>query len=431
MLMRGRFTVLEFALSGLLSVVVIGVVAILAFRSIAHDQALDEAKDLTRAVAVTAIEPALAPGLAAGDPAAIARLERRLDPAALRRAEILRVKLWTPAGRVVYSDEPRLIGDSFPLDAEQRQMLREGNGIEAEVSDLGEVENRFERGRGELLEVYMPVDVPGGGRLLFESYRPSEAISDTASHLTVAFLPALLAGLVILWLVNLPLARALTRNVRRARLEREEYLRAAVDASDRERRRIAADLHDGVVQDMHGLALSVAAEARGAADRGEEDAARRLRRISDAGRQLTRGLRNALVDIYPPTVHREGLATALADLAESTERRGVAVDLELPEQLELPPEAESLLFRIAQEGMRNVVSHSGAARAGLAVGREDGRAWIAVSDAGRGFEPEAVAPRGHLGLKALEALTVDAGGSFAVRSAPGAGTELRAEVPLS
>jgi two-component system NarL family sensor kinase len=428
--MRGKFTVLEFALSGLLSVVVIGLLATLAFRSIAHDQALDEAKDLTRAVALTAVEPALTPGLVAGEPAAIARLDRRLDPAALRRAGIERIKLWTVDGRIVYADEPRLIGERFSLEPEEQEIVREGSGIEAEVSDLNQPENRFERGSGELLEVYTPVTVPGGQRLLFEAYRPSAAISDTTRDLTVAFIPALLGGLLILWLVNLPLARALTRNVRRARQEREEYLRAAVDASDRERRRIAADLHDGVVQDMNGLALSVAAEARGAAARGEEDAASRLRRISDAGRQLTRGLRNAVVDIYPPTLHREGLGPALADLAEGVGRRGVAVQLDLAEPLELPPETESLLFRIAQEGMRNVVSHSGAEHASLAVGREDGRASIVVRDDGRGFDPEAVPPRGHLGLRALESLTADAGGSFAIRSKPGAGTELRAEVPL-
>lgn len=429
MLMRGRFTVLEFALSGLVSVVVIGLLATLAFRSIAHDQALGEAKDLTRAVALTAVEPALTAGIVDGDPAAIARLDQRLDPAALRRVGVERIKLWTADGRIVYADEPRLIGERFELDADELAILSNG-GIEAEVSDLGQPENRFERGRGELLEVYMPVELAGGERLLFESYRPSAAISDTTRELTVAFIPALLAGLVILWLITLPLVRVLTRNVRRARAEREEYLRAAVESSDRERRRIAADLHDGVVQDMNGLALSVAAEARGAEARGEADAARRLRRISDAGRQLTRGLRNALVDIYPPTLHREGLGSALADLAEGASRRGVEVELSLSDSLDLPPEAESLVFRIAQESVRNVLTHAGAEHVWLSVERQDGHVSIDVRDDGRGFDVEAVSPRGHLGLRALRSLTEDAGGSFELRSRSGEGTKVRAEVPV-
>ena len=427
--MRGRFTVLEFALSGLLSVVIIGVIAIFAFRAIARDQALDEAKALTAVTASALVEPALTPALLRGDPAALAQLDRRLNRRALRSAGIERVKIWTRAGRIVYSDQPRLIGQRFGLDEEELEILR-GQGIAAEVSDLQAPENRFERGRGELLEVYMPVHLPDGEPLLFESYRPTAAISETSRDLTRAFIPALLGGLLILQLVNLPLARALARNVRRAREEREEYLRAAVDASDRERRRIAADLHDGVVQDMNGLSLSIAAEARGAESRGEGDAARRLRRISDSGRQLTRGLRNALVDIYPPALHREGLAPALADLAEGVGRRGIEVDLQVPDSLDLVPDVESLLFRIAQEGMRNVVSHSGAAHAELAVEPGEGRVAIVVRDDGRGFDAESLPPHGHFGLRALESLTEDAGGSFRIRSQPGSGTEIRAEVPV-
>lgn len=420
---------LEFALSGLLSVLIIGVIAIFAFRAIARDEALDEAKDLTRVTAVAVVEPGLTPALLGGDPAALARLDQRLSPRALGSAGIVRVKLWTPGGRIVYSDEPRLTGRRFSLDEEELAVLRDG-GIVAEVSDLDQSENRFERGRGELLEVYTRVEMPDGRPLLFESYRPTASISETSADLSRAFLPALIGGLLILWLVNLPLARALARNVRSARAEREEYLRAAVDASDRERRRIAADLHDGVVQDMNGLSLAVAAEARGAADRGEDDAARRLRRISDSGRQLTRGLRNALVDIYPPTLHREGLAPALADLAEGVGRRGIAVRVDVPDSLELEPEVESLLFRIAQEGMRNVLSHSEASEATLALARGDGGVSIVVRDDGRGFDPGSLVPHGHFGLRALESLTADAGGSFEVRSQPNGGTELKAEVPI-
>lgn len=426
--MRGRFTVLEFALSGLLSVLIIGVIAIFAFRAIAREEALDEAKDLTRVTAAAVIEPGLTPALVRGDPAALARFDRDLNRRALRIAGIARIKLWAPDGRIVYSDEPRLIGRRYSLEEEELDILR-GDSIDAHVSNLDAPENRFERGRGELLEVYMRVELPSGRPLLFESYRPTAAISDTSRDLTLAFIPALLGGLLILQLVNLPLARALARNVRRARQEREEYLQAAVDASDRERRRIAADLHDGVVQDMNGISLSIAAEARGAEDRGEHDAASRLRRISDSGRQLTRGLRNALVDIYPPTLHREGLAPALADLAEGVGRRGISVDLEVADAMDLNPDVESLLFRIAQEGMRNVVSHSGASRARLAVAREDGRVTIVIGDDGRGFDASSPAPAGHFGLRALESLTEDAGGTFAVRAQPGGGAEIRAEVP--
>ncbi|HEY8583096.1 MAG TPA: ATP-binding protein [Capillimicrobium sp.] len=429
----GQRAVWQFALSGLISVLVIGVIAVVAFRAIGREQALDEAKDVTRLTAAAVVEPALTQALVDGDREALERFDWLIREGVLANSSIQRIKLWTPDGRIVYSDEPRLIGQRYALDDEELEILR-SDRVQAEVSDLESPENRFERGHGELLEVYLPAHLPSGEPLLFETYRPAAAISDTSGDLTRAFIPALLGGLVALWLVNLPLAAALSRRVRRAREEREAYLQAAMHASEHERRRIAADLHDGVVQDLNGLSLQMAAEARAADARGEPEAAARLRDLSATGRQLTRGLRHALVDIYPPTLHREGLAPALADLAESVRRRGPAVAADVEDGLELPPDVEALLFRIAQESLRNVVSHADASQVRLRVGRDEGRAVLVVGDDGRGFDPAAAdeaASDGHLGLRALRSLTVDAGGRFVVRSAPGAGTEVRAEVPVA
>ncbi len=422
----------QFALSGLVSVLIIGLLGFFAFRAIARQQALDRAKDVTRLTAAAVVEPALTPALLNGDPQALARFDRLLRRGVLAHSNVVRVKLWTPGGRIVYSDERRLIGRRYPLDKEERSALRTDRVV-AEVSDLGHPENRFERGRGELLEVYLPAHMPDGRPLLFESYRPTAAISGSTRDLTHAFIPALLGGLIMLQLVNLPLARALVGRVRRAQEERAAYLQAAMNASERERRRIAADLHDGVVQDVNGLSLSMAAESRAAGARGETQAAARLRDMAASGRQLTRGLRNALVDIYPPTLHREGLRPALADLAESVGRRGLETEVRIDEDLALAPDVEALLFRVGQESMRNVVSHAGAEHVRLEVHRENGHAVLTVSDDGRGFEAAngARAPlaNGHLGLPALRALTEDAGGSFAVESTPGRGTTVRARVP--
>jgi two-component system, NarL family, sensor kinase len=430
--MRERAAVWQFALSGVASVLIIGVLATLAFRAIARDQALDRAKDITRLTAAAVVEPALTPALVRGDPRALRRFDWLMRRGVLSHSNIVRVKLWTPSGRIVYSDEKRLIGKRYALDDEERDALR-SDRVKAEVSDLSHPENRFERGRGELLEVYLPAHLPNGKPLLFESYRPTSAIAQNTRDLTRAFIPALIGGLILLQLVNLPLARGLVRRAQRARRERETYLQAAMHASERERRRIAADLHDGVVQDMNGLSLSMSAESRAADNRGEHEAAGRLEQMAAAGRQLTRGLRNALVDIYPPTLHREGLAPALADLAESVGRRGVAVDVDVPSDLALAPDVEALLFRIGQETMRNVVSHAGAEHVQVGVSRADGRVRMVVRDDGRGFDAAAAngAPsaEGHFGLRAMQSLTEDAGGTFAVRSRPGEGTAVEVEVP--
>ncbi|MGK2955208.1 MAG: sensor histidine kinase [Solirubrobacterales bacterium] len=430
--MRGRSAVWQFAISGLLGVLVIGLIASLAFREIARQQALDEAKDLARLTASAIVEPGLNPGIEKGEPAAIAEFDRIVRRSVLADSDIVRVKIWKADGTVIYSDEPRAIGMDTSVNEEELEALR-SNEVRAEVSDLDSPENRYERGHGELLEVYLPVSLPDGERLMFESYQPTSVISETTRDLTLAFIPALIGGLILLQLVNLPLARRLVNQVRSARAEREQYLQAAMDASERERRRIAADLHDGVVQDMNGLSLSVAAEARAAEARGDEEGASRLRGISASGRQITRGLRNALVNIYPPTLHRQGLAAALSDLAEELGRRGIEVELDLDDSLELAPDVESLLFRIAQESTRNVVSHAAASSVRIEVSRADGRVAINVRDNGEGFNvsEQTPVPAGHLGLKAMESLTADAGGTFVLDSTPGEGTEIRVEVPAT
>ena len=70
------------------------------------------------------------------------------------------MKLWDRTGRIVYSDEPGLIGARYPLGAEELADFR-GPEADAEVSDLSKPENRFERSFGKLLEVYVPVMTPG------------------------------------------------------------------------------------------------------------------------------------------------------------------------------------------------------------------------------------------------------------------------------
>jgi len=304
--------------------------------------------------------------------------------------------------------------------------------VEAEVSNLDNPENSSERGQGELLEVYLPVTLPNGKRLLFEVYLPTSTISETTRDLTKAFIPALIGGLLLLQLLNLPLAQRLVNRERKATRERESYLQAAMDASERERRRIAADLHDGVVQDMNGMSLSIAAEAHASDVHGDPDQAERLRKLSASGRQLTRGLRNALVDIYPPALHRQGLAAALSDLTENISRRGINASLDSDDPLDLPPDVENLLFRVAQESTRNVISHASASEVTITVVKESQRVLMTVSDDGRGFEPDdgPGAYDGHFGLRSMESLTKDAGGNFKINSVPGRGTEIKVEVPV-
>jgi two-component system NarL family sensor kinase len=140
------------------------------------------------------------------------------------------------------------------------------------------------------------------------------------------------------------------------------------------------------------------------------------------------------VDIYPPDLHRAGLAAALSDLVAPLESRGVHARVDLPPGLRLEPDAEALMFRTAQEALRNVMAHSEAENVDVSVVLENSHAGLAIADDGRGFTPvEAQAARddGHLGLRVLADMAKDAGGRLDIDSEPGRGTRVWLEVPVA
>jgi signal transduction histidine kinase len=109
--------------------------------------------------------------------------------------------------------------------------------------------------------------------------------------------------------------------------------------------------------------------------------------------------------------------------------RSIEPSLDVPDDLRLPTDVEELLFRSAQEAVRNVVDYAEAEHLHLAVEHVDGHAVLEVRDDGRGFDPASV-PEGHLGLRLLADAAAESGGRLAVDSTPGEGTRLRMEVPV-
>ena len=294
----------------------------------------------------------------------------------------------------------------------------------AEISDLSNPENRFERGEKKLLEVYAPVKTPNGQTLLFESYLRFSTVSASGHRIWVTFVPALLFGLLLLWLTQVPLALSLGRRLRSGQRERESLLLAALEASDTERRRIASDLHDGAVQHLAGTSFSLA----GAAERTDDPHARKL--LHDAAssmRRAVRELRSLLVELHPPNLRGAGLEAALSDLLARANSNGAVTNLQVQPNLGLSVQQESLVFRTAQEAVRNVASHADASRVDVTLAAYNGGYELRVSDDGTGFEQGARAERsakGHLGLQLLEERAEDLGARVTVRSKPGEGTTL-------
>ncbi len=152
----------------------------------------------------------------------------------------------------------------------------------------------------------------------------------------------------------------MAKRLRRGYREREALLRRAVESSELERRRIASDLHDGVVQQLAGTSFSLeaAAERQGKNGDGGEPPAEALRRGAAQTRQSVRELRSLLVEIYPASLRDAGLEQALSDLLAPAGGRGIETSLEIDEGLELSSETEALLYRVAQEAVRNAVRHA-------------------------------------------------------------------------
>ena len=142
-------------------------------------------------------------------------------------------------------------------------------------------------------------------------------------------------------------------------------------------------------------------------------------------------MRSLLVEIYPPNLAQTGLDTALTDLLARVNGRGVVASLEmngLDEQLPAP--TAGLLYRVAQEAVRNVLAHAKARSVMISVVVSKAGATIDVVDDGVGFDPLVSPADGHLGLRGLADLVADAGGQLRIDSDPGHGTTLHAEVPI-
>jgi two-component system NarL family sensor kinase len=422
--------VLQFAVSGLLALLLVGIGAFFVLRSQGDAESVRDARRLTRILGTTAIEPALTDGLVRGDPAAIARLDRLVRDRVIVDP-VVRVKLWTPDGRIVYSDEHRLIGARYALSDEDRASYKSSE-VDAEISDLDRPENRFEKPFQKLLEVYLPVRTPGGKPLLFESYLRYSSVSATGRRVWLPFLLTLIVALAVLWVVQIPLAARMERRLRARQREREELLVRAIEASDIERRRIAADLHDGAVQDLAGISYSLDVAAGQAETTPRTELRNVLRHAGRVTRESMRQLRSLLVEIYPPNLHDTGLEAAIADLLAPLRQRGVQAELATDGVGRLPPEAEQLIFRTAQEALRNVTDHANASHVTVSLEQRNGTVVARIRDDGEGFDAATAAGRrkeGHFGLALLVDRAADLGGRLEIESKPGEGTAIVLEVP--
>lgn len=416
---RPRRLALQFGAAALAVLGTVAVVGSVVSRRTAESQSVHEAAQLTDALAGSVIQPHLTDAMLEDPAAANATLDSVVRGGLLSDS-LVRVKLWTPDGRILYSDEPRLVGMTFVLDAGARSVFTHPQ-TRAEVSDLQRPENRFERSKGKLLEVYRPVWAPGGRPLLFETYFRYDGVRARSGELWRGFAGIMLSSLVAILVLLLPIGWGLYAKARRAQAQREQAMQRAVDASLEERRRIAATLHDGVVQELVAASFAVSAGAEQAGAHGDAALGSELRAAAGAVRSGIGGLRSLLVDIYPPTLRSAGLPAALRDLVATLGGRGPVISLEVDDAAVtgLLPDEQEAVFRIAQELLRNAVAHAAATTLRVALRRVGEAVELTVADDGTGFDPSRAAAEGHFGLRLVADLVRSLGAELRVCTASG------------
>lgn len=203
------------------------------------------------------------------------------------------------------------------------------------------------------------------------------------------------------------------------------YQHAHELAANRERQRLARDLHDAVSQTLFSVSLIAEVLPR-IYERDPEQGRQRL----DELRQLTRGalaeMRTLLLELRPAALAEANLPDLLRQLGEAVVGRArIPVELQTEEScVELPTDVHVALYRIAQEALNNVAKHSGASKAQVILACGDEGLQLTVEDDGAGFDPT-VAGTGHLGMGIMRERAEAVGARLEVQSAPGEGTKVR------
>lgn len=391
----------------------------------ARHAALNQARMQGATIADSLVAPLVDRAVRAGDREALSRMDRAMQ-ARMADGELTRVKVWSRDGHILWSDESELIGRRFTLEEDVVALFGTRRAT-AELSDLSKAENVRERAQGELLEVYAGVVDADSEPVVFEAYLSTDQMHSDQRRIVLDILPLAIGGLFLFQAAILPLAVSLARRVREGEAQRIHLMRQALMAVNQERRQIAEDLHDGVIQDLAGIGYALPEVDAHLPDTREAAGAREVvHRATEVLRRDVAALRSMLVDIYPPDLAGPGLGVAVRDLAHQAQDGGVQVAVVLRPMDGVSLDASRLAYRIVREGLRNVVKHAGASRAVVIVETRGEQLVVQVSDDGVGIEEPLGPSKGHVGLLLLGDTLAGFGGSLVVRRAQPQGTVLTA-----
>ena len=202
--------------------------------------------------------------------------------------------------------------------------------------------------------------------------------------------------------------------------QRRTLVRRMLAATEDERRRLARELHDEIAQLLTVIQLSL--------HRLNSDAPE-LAHASELLVRTQQEIHRIIHDLRPSLLDDLGLPAAMKSYAqEHLVQQGLQVSLEIEEGLPSNPEIETVLFRIYQELVTNVLRHAKAEQVTIALESRDGSVILDVEDDGEGFDP--VAKAGGAGMTGMRERASLVNGTIAFASEPGEGTHVRVEIPL-
>jgi signal transduction histidine kinase len=421
-----RVSLARFVLLSALALLVLGVGIRIAGRHVAEDQALSDATKRAAGVGRGIISALVDPGLRDGDPRSMQRVEQALKYR-LHDGTFRHVLIFDAQGRVLWSDVDEMVGDRLPIDPQLQDAIRTGTVLPRLPGDENRNPDAFEPGNN-LLEVHVPLPATDGGVVVFEAYIDSTAIAADRDRISKKTLPIALGGLLLFQLAILPLAWSLARRIDRASRQQSELVTRSLRAWHEERRRLAQDLHDGVVQDLSAVSFSLPTVASALPATPEGSAARStIDRMSDLLQRDLHALRTMILDLMPTDLREVGLTSALVSLSERYRDDDLDISVEVEEGLHLGEDIMGVVYRVVREGLRNVQKHARARHARVVVSRDADSVVVVVTDDGRGLEQQVSHKR--FGLRLLKAMIDDLGGVFALSSGAGGGTEMQVRIP--
>lgn len=211
------------------------------------------------------------------------------------------------------------------------------------------------------------------------------------------------------------------------------HIMANEAAVDRERHRIAREIHDGVAQNLAHLMLRLELVQRlvdGDPERAKIEAggARNVLLTS------LNDLRQSIAALAPAQLEELGFSGAVESLLDDilTNTPSLQVEFASCPDSQIPPELRAPAFRVVQEALANIRKHSNAANAWITVAIANERLSVTVRDDGQGFDADLAAiPSGHFGLRGMRDRAEEFGGSLSIHSAPGSGTSVELQLPLA